>query len=87
MQTIEELTDQLKAQIIECLHLEEVYEDLDVDMPLFGEETGLDSIDALEVVVLLEKNYGIKIEDAKVARKILYNVRTIAEHVEANRAK
>jgi acyl carrier protein len=39
------------------------------------------------VVVLLEKNYGIKIEDAKVARKILYNVRTIAAHVEANRVK
>ncbi|HOO41428.1 MAG TPA: phosphopantetheine-binding protein [Syntrophales bacterium] len=87
MQTIEELTDQIKEQIIECLHLEEVYEDLDIDMPLFGEETGLDSIDALEVVVLLEKNYGIKIEDAKVARKILYNVRTIAAHVEANRVK
>lgn len=85
MQSLEELIDQLKAQIIECLHLEEIYEDLDVNMPLFGEETGLDSIDALEVVVLLEKNYGVKIEDAKVARKILYNVRTIAEHVKENR--
>jgi len=85
MQTLEELTEQLKQQIIACLHLEEVYDDLDVHMPLFGEETGLDSIDALEIVVLLEKNYGIKIEDSKVARKILFNVKTIAEHVQDNR--
>jgi acyl carrier protein len=85
MQTFEELTEQLRQQIITCLHLEEVYGDLDIHMPLFGEETGLDSIDALEIVVLLEKNYGIKIEDSKVAKKILYNVETIAEHVRDNR--
>jgi len=85
METLEELTEQLKKQIIACLHLEDVYDDLDVHLPLFNEDTGLDSIDALEVVVLLEKHYGIKIEDSKAARKILYNVKTIAEYVQANR--
>jgi acyl carrier protein len=86
MQTIEELIPQLKAQILERLIIDGMDpEELDEDMPLFGEVTGLDSIDALEVVVMLEKNYGIKITDSKVARKILFNVRTIAEYVYANR--
>jgi acyl carrier protein len=87
MQTIEELIPQLKAQILERLIIEGMDpEELDEDMPLFGEVTGLDSIDALEVVVMLEKNYGIKITDSKVARKILMTVRTIAEYVYAHRA-
>jgi acyl carrier protein len=86
MQTIEELIPLLKAQILERLIIEGMApEDLDEDMPLFGEVTGLDSIDALELVVMLEKHYGIKITDAKVARKILFNVRTIAEYVYENR--
>jgi len=86
MQTIEQLIPQLKAQILERLIIEGMApEDLDEDMPLFGEVTGLDSIDALELVVMLEKHYGIKITDAKVARKILFNVRTIAEYVYENR--
>jgi acyl carrier protein len=86
MQTIEQLIPQLKAQILERLIIEGMDpEDLDEDMPLFGEVTGLDSIDALELVVMLEKQYGIKITDSKVARKILFNVRTIAKYVHENR--
>ncbi len=86
MQTIEELIPQLKAQIIECLHIDGMDpEELDEDMPLFGDITGLDSIDALELVVLLDKKYGIKINDSKTARKILFNVATIAEFVSRNR--
>jgi acyl carrier protein len=86
MQTIEQLIPQLKAQILERLIIEGMDpEDLDEDMPLFGEVTGLDSIDALELVVMLEKQYGIKITDSKVARKILFNVRTIAKYVYENR--
>jgi acyl carrier protein len=86
MQTIEQLIPQLKAQILERLIIEGMDpEDLDEDMPLFGEVTGLDSIDALELVIMLEKQYGIKITDSKVARKILFNVRTIAEYVYGNR--
>lgn len=86
MQTIEQLIPRLKAQILERLIIEGMDpEDLDADMPLFGDVTGLDSIDALELVVMLEKQYGIKITDSKVARKILVNVRTIAAYVYENR--
>ncbi len=86
MQTIEQLIPQLKAQILERLIIEGMDpEDLDENMPLFGDVTGLDSIDALELVVMLEKQYGIKITDSKVARKILINVRTIAKYVYENR--
>jgi acyl carrier protein len=85
MQTIEELIPQLKAQILACLQVEGMLpEELDEDMPLFGDYTGLDSIDALELVVMLDKKYGIKINDSKVARKILVNIRTIAEYVHSN---
>lgn len=84
--TIEDLIPQLKEQILERLAIEEMDpEELDEEMPLFGEATGLDSIDALELTVMLEHQYGIKITDSKVARKIMVNVRTIAEYVYENR--
>lgn len=84
--TIEDLIPQLKEQILERLAIEEMApEELDEEMPLFGEVTGLDSIDALELTVMLEQQYGIKITDSKVARKIMVNVRTIAEYVYKNR--
>ena len=79
---MEELTEKLKKEIIEVLNLEDVKpEDIDVDAPLFGDGLGLDSIDALELIVLLEKNYGIKIEDPKEGRKILTSVRTMADFI------
>jgi acyl carrier protein len=85
MQTIEELIPQLKSQIIERLRIDGMEpEEFDEDMPLFGEITGLDSIDALELVVMLDVEYGIKIKDAKAARKILVNIRTIAEFIRQN---
>ena len=88
VQTINELTEHLKRQIIDCLHMDGITpEDLDEDMPLFGDLTGLDSIDALELVVLLDKKYGIKINDSKAARKIMINIRTIAEYVMQHRKK
>ncbi|MDQ1334680.1 MAG: acyl carrier protein [Thermodesulfobacteriota bacterium] len=86
MQTLEELITLLKAQIIERLNIDGMDpEELDEDMPLFGDITGLDSIDALELVVLIHKRYGIKITDSKKARKILYNVRTMAEYISEHR--
>lgn len=79
---MEELIQKLKAEIIEVLNLEEMEpEDIDSDDALFGEGLGLDSIDALELIVLLEKNYGIKIEDPKDGRKIFFSVRTMAEFI------
>ena len=72
----------IKTMIIEALDLEDITpEDIDTDAPLFGEGLGLDSIDALELIVLLEKNYGIKIEDPKDGKKIFYSIRSMAEYI------
>jgi acyl carrier protein len=79
---MEDLTQKLKIEIIEVLNLEDIKpEDIDTDSPLFGDGLGLDSIDALELIVLLEKNYGIKIEDPKEGRKIFTSVRTMADFI------
>ncbi|MBP7780912.1 MAG: acyl carrier protein [Paludibacteraceae bacterium] len=81
--TQDELIEQLKNQIIAALSLEDIKpEDIDPDAPLFGEGLGLDSIDAIELILLLEKNYGIKIEDPRQRKEVLTSVRTMAELVE-----
>jgi acyl carrier protein len=78
------LIEKLKAQIIEQLNLVEVKpEEINADSPLFGEGLGLDSIDALELIVLLEKHYGIKIEDPKDGKTIFQSLRTMAEFIKA----
>ena len=81
----EELILQLKKLIIERLKLEEVMPgDIGTDDPLFGEGLGLDSIDALELVLGLEKEYGVIIPDAEVGQKVFQSVRTIAQYVVEN---
>ncbi len=81
----EELILQLKKLIIQRLKLEEVSpEDIGNDDPLFGEGLGLDSIDALELVLGLEKEYGVIIPDAEVGQKVFQSVRTIAQYVVDN---
>ena len=83
---MEELIEKIKVQEIDVLNLEDVEpEDIETDSPLFGDGLGLDSIDALELIVLLEKQYGIKIEDPKDGKKIFYSIRTIAEYIEENK--
>jgi len=85
---MEELIEQLKVQIIKQLNLEDVEPgDIDPDEPLFGDGLGLDSIDALELIVLLEKEYGIKIENPKDGKKIFYSVRTMAKFITEHRKK
>ncbi len=77
-----ELIDKLRKEIIQQLNLEDLNaEDIDPDAALFGEGLGLDSIDALELIVLLEKNYGIKIEDPKDGKKIFASIRTMAKYI------
>ena len=79
---MEELIAKLKQEVIAQLNLEDIApDDIDADAPLFGEGLGLDSIDALELIVLLEKNYGIKIEDPKDGKKIFFSIRTMAEYI------
>jgi acyl carrier protein len=83
-----ELILQLKKLIIERLKLEEVSpEEIGTNDPLFGEGLGLDSIDALELVLGLEKEYGVIIPDAEVGQKVFQSVRTIAQYVVENRTK
>ncbi|AGY53859.1 MAG: phosphopantetheine-binding protein [Bacteroidales bacterium] len=85
---MEELILKLKQQIIEALNLEEVKpEDIDTDAPLFVDGLGLDSIDALELVILLEREYGIRLEDPKANKEIFKSVRTMAEFIDKNRQK
>lgn len=86
---MEELILELKMCLIEALNLEEMTpEDIDADAPLFGDDgLGLDSIDALELIVLLEKKYGIKLENSAEGKSIFKNVRTIAEYVSEHRKK
>ena len=82
---MEELIDKLKLQIIEQLNLEDIEpKDIDADEPLFGTGLGLDSIDALELIVLLEKEYGVKIQNPKDGQKIFYSLKTMAEFIQEN---
>lgn len=79
---------ELKQHIIKYLNFSGMNPDEIIDdAPLFGEGLGLDSIDSIELVVLLEREYGIKITDPKEGRKILVNVNTMAEFIEQNRTK
>ena len=83
---MEELIQKLKIQIIEQLNLEDMEpDDIDDNDPLFGNGMGLDSIDALELIVLLEKEYGIKIENPKDGQKIFYSIRSMAEFIESHK--
>lgn len=83
---MEELIAKLKVQIIEQLNLEDMEpEEIDEDEPLFGDGMGLDSIDALELIVLLEKEYGIRIENPKDGQKIFYSVRSLAKFISNNK--
>lgn len=86
---MEQLINDLKQQIKEALHFEELsLEDFDENTPLFGEDgIGLDSIDILEIVVLLEKEYGIRVSKPKEGKAIFHSIKTIAEYVQANRKK
>ncbi len=75
----------LKSQIIEQLNLEDLTpSDIQDDAPLFGEGLGLDSIDALEFIVLLEQNYGIKIADPNEGKEIFQSVNSLAAYIQKN---
>lgn len=85
---MENLINQLKEQIIDVLNLEELTpEQIDADAPLFGEGLGLDSIDALELIVLLEREYGIKLSNPADGKAIFTSIRSIADYVSKNRKK
>lgn len=81
-----ELVEQLKVQIIEALSLEDITpEDIDPAAPLFVEGLGLDSIDALELILLLKKQYDIQVDDPKERRDILQSINTMADFILKNK--
>ena len=85
---MEQLIEELKKEIIEVLNLEDMKpEDIDENAHLFGEGLGLDSIDALELIVLMEKNYGIKLQSADQGKEIFKSVRVMAEYIKEHRTK
>jgi acyl carrier protein len=83
---MEQLIAELKGQIIEALNLKHLTPaDIGDDQPLFGEGVGLDSIDALELIVLLQNEYQIKVENPQDGPKIFYSVKTIASFIQENK--
>lgn len=80
------LIEKLKTELIEQLNLEDMEPDeIDADAALFGDGLGLDSIDALEIIVLLEKEYDIKISDPREGKDIMYSLNSLAKFIESNR--
>lgn len=83
---MKELTKKLKEELIEQLNLEDIEpSDIDNSEPLFGDGLGLDSIDALEIIVLLEKEYSIKIKDRTQGKEAMYSIDTLAEFIKKNK--
>lgn len=83
-----DLNTELKQYIIEALNLEDMTpDDIADEAPLFGEGLGLDSIDALELIVLMEKHYGIRLASAAEGKEIFKSIQTMADYVAKNRKK
>jgi acyl carrier protein len=88
MSNIEELTGELKVKIIETLGLIDVKpEDIGDDDRLVGGDLGIDSIDVLELVMMIEKDYGVKIENKELGVKVFASVRALAAHIFQNKKK
>lgn len=82
---MEALIEELKVKLIVQLKLEDIEPgDIDASEPLFGDGLGLDSIDALELIVLMERDYGIKISDPKEGKEVFSTLTTMAEYIKAN---
>ncbi len=85
---MQDLKYELKKHIIEELNLQDIKpEDILDDAQLFGDGLGLDSIDALELVVLMEKYYGVQILDETVGRRVLHSINTMAQYISEENSK
>jgi acyl carrier protein len=83
---MEELLNELRVKLIAALKLSDIKpEEIDVDALLIGEGLGLDSIDTLELLVLLEKEYGVTVPDVNTGRSVFSSVRALAEYIIKNR--
>ena len=85
---MDELKQEIKEKIIAALNLEDITtDDIKDDDALFGDGLALDSIDALELIVMLDKDYGIKLSDPKEGRNIFQSINTMAQYISDNRTK
>ena len=85
---MEALKQELKEKIIDVLNLEDInVADISDSEPLFGDGLGLDSIDALELIVMMDKDYGIKLVDPKEGKSIFQSIETMATYITAHRTK
>ena len=83
---MEELKQQLKEILVRDLNLEDISpEEITDDMPLFGEGLGLDSLDAVELVVVIQKNFGVDVPDMEEGQKAFQNIETLAAYVQEKR--
>jgi Acyl carrier protein len=83
-----QLITELKKEIILQLNLQDITpEEIKDNAPLFGDGLGLDSIDVLELIVLLQKKYGIKVNGAEEGKSVFFSVKSMAEFVYANQQK
>jgi acyl carrier protein len=86
-QQLAEIKAKLKGLLVSSLSLEDVRpEDIKDDAPLFNEGLGLDSLDAVEIVVLLQRNFGLEVKDMEKGRQIFQSVNTLANYVYENTA-
>ena len=82
---MEELLDELKVKIVEVLNLTEVGpDDIRVDDQLVGGDLGIDSIDVLEMVIMIERDYGVKIDNRELGEKVFATLRTLAAYIHEN---
>ena len=81
----ETLAGEVKTAIVRCLRMPIKPEEIGSDMPLFDQGLGLDSIDALEIVLELQRSFGVEITDEEVGKRVLKNVRTIVDFIEQHR--
>jgi acyl carrier protein len=79
------LEEQVKTAIVRCLRMPITPNELDTEMPLFGEGLGLDSLDALEIVLELQRTFHVVVTDEQMGQRVLRSVRTIVDFIESSR--
>ncbi len=77
------IEDRLKKMVVEALRLKMDPASIDSEAPLFGEGLGLDSIDALELIVAIEKNFGVALDNQSEGERVLRSIRTLAEFLKS----